>query len=60
MATSEQCNEAWKNGYIAGYQTARRAIPPIPPRPGGVPPSQDPVDYFYRLGYEAGRTAASR
>jgi hypothetical protein len=55
MATSEECNQAWKNGYIAGYQSIKgRIIPPIPCRPGTYPPSVNPIQYFHSLGFAAG------
>ena len=60
MATSEQCNEAWKNGFIAGHRTVRNTIPPIPPRPASHPGGVDPIDYFYRKGYELGVERARR
>ena len=54
MATSEECNQAWKNGYIAGYKSIKGSTPSIPCRPGTYPPSVDPIQYFHSQGFAAG------
>ena len=60
MATSEQCNQAWKDGYSAGYKSIRGTLPAIPPRPATYPPGvDDPIRYFYQIGYVAGIAKAN-
>jgi hypothetical protein len=54
MATSEQCNQAWTQGYIAGYRSIRGGTPSVPSRPGTSPPGVDPIRYFYDKGFDAG------
>jgi hypothetical protein len=59
MATSNDCSNAWREGYIAGYKSIKGTIPGVPARPAAIPAGiRDPVDYFYRLGYERGQQAA--
>jgi hypothetical protein len=51
--------EAWKKGFIDGYQSARSnysLVPPTPSCPASVPAGvRDTKKYYYRLGYEHGR-----
>lgn len=58
MATSEECNQAWKDGYISGFKSVRGTIPSVPSRPGSHPPGVDPLAYYYQKGYEAGLAKA--
>ncbi len=61
MNQSEMCNEQWRLGYIAGFQSMKPGrMPSIPPRPGGAPAGTDPLNYFRQAGFEAGRAAAAR
>ena len=59
MATSEECNRAWKDGYISGFQSISGTIPSVPARPGSHPPGVDPLAFYYQKGYEAGVTKAT-
>ena len=55
MASSSECNNAWKSGFIEGYKSVKGTVPSVPSRPGSYPSGvKDPVSYFYRLGYDAG------
>ena len=52
-------NEAWKTGYTNGYREITGHMPIIPERPSSVPAGVfNQVDYFYTLGYRAGRESA--
>jgi hypothetical protein len=61
VATSGECNEAWKKGFINGYKSLKGTTPSIPTRPGSIPSGvTNSIEYFYGLGYNAGMNAASR
>lgn len=54
MATSEELDDAWKRGFLAGVRQFRLTVPTIPPRPGTIPSGVgDPIKYFYDEGRRA-------
>lgn len=58
MATSHECDKAWRDGYIDGYKSIRSTIPSVPTRPGSHPSGVDPVGYYYQKAYELGASKA--
>lgn len=60
MVTSDDLSEAWKQGYIKGWQTIKPTIPSIPTRTASYPAGiMDPITYFYNKGFELGKYNAS-
>jgi hypothetical protein len=54
LATSDQLDRAWSDGYIAGSDVTRIVRPRVPPRPGPISPDvADPVRYLYDFGFKA-------
>lgn len=54
MATSQEMDQAWTDGYIAGARETRITMPPIPTRPASFPPGVgDPIEYFRKEGFAA-------
>lgn len=59
VPTNQQCDAAWRRGYMDGWRSVRPgAIPSIPTRPATHPPSSDPLSCFYALGRDRGRSEA--
>jgi len=54
MATSEECNDAWEDGYKGGYRKVKGTNPSVPPRPST---GKDPEQYR-KDGYQAGKAKA--
>jgi hypothetical protein len=56
MSSSPDINQAWKTGYIKGWNTIFPTIPSIPARPASVPAGvTDTWKYFHDEGYKLGR-----
>lgn len=53
LPTSEECNQAWAEGYKAGYGPHFGSIPPRPPLPAG---EVDALAYFRKAGFARGET----
>lgn len=60
MTTSEDLNDAWRQGYTKGWQSLKPTLPSIPTRAASYPAGiLDPWDHFYQEGYRLGRLNAS-
>ncbi len=65
MATTNQIQQSWEDGYLVGWReqssVANPPNPTIPPFPGGVPPGhQDSCQFAFDEGRKQGRLARMR
>ena len=54
MATSEQLDRAWADGYCAGAGVTKISRPRVPPRPAPIfPDVSDPMRYLFDVAFKA-------
>ena len=54
MATEQEMDAAWTEGWLAGSKETRITIAPVPSRPATYPSSvTDPIDHFRKEGFAA-------
>lgn len=57
-ASSEECDKAWREGYIDGFAFVSGTVPKVPQRPPLPSGINDPVRYYRNLGREHGASDA--
>jgi hypothetical protein len=57
--TSQELDDAYTVGYVAGFRTLRNTVPAVPPRPQCPADVGDQKDYLYERGLTAGADHAA-
>lgn len=62
MNSSEECHNAWHDGYIAGWREIfPNSTPPVPPREEGVPAGvKNAPQHYFEKARILGRSDALR
>jgi hypothetical protein len=58
MATAEELNDEWEQGYLDGWKSVTSTQPTTPVRPAMAPTGVDPLQYFYKAGQKNGNEDA--